>query len=133
MVQWMGDEATLDPRPGGVCRVVWGGVVGVLGEFVEVVPPSRVVFTWGWEHDLWKVPPASTVVEVSLEPEGEGTRLRLTHRRLPDAATPPHRIGWEHYLDRLAVAAAGDDPGPDTWPDSAGRMLNPMAGTWSAS
>ena len=23
MVRWMGSEATLDPRPGGVCRIVF--------------------------------------------------------------------------------------------------------------
>jgi uncharacterized protein YndB with AHSA1/START domain len=132
MVQWMGDEATLDPRPGGVFRVSFLGAIAVLGEFVEVVPPSRVVFTWGWEQGLWDVPPATTIVEVALEPDGDGTRVRVTHRDIPAAAVPPHAIGWQHYFDRLALAAAGDDAGPDTWPDSEGRMLNPFGGTWSA-
>src|SRR5947208_10824916 len=73
MVQWMGTEATLDPRPGGVCRINPGGHGAMLGEFVEVEPPHRVVFTWGWESEIFATPPQSTVVEVSLRPDGEHT------------------------------------------------------------
>jgi uncharacterized protein YndB with AHSA1/START domain len=119
MVRWMGDEATLDPRPGGVCRVAFPGGPAVSGEFVEVVPHSRVVFSWGWEVELLAVPPASTQVEVSLAPEGDGTRVRLTHRDLPDHSLRFHTMGWEHYFGRLAIAATGEDPGPDPLP---GRM-----------
>ena len=118
MVRWMGTEAMLDPRPGGVCRVNFRreiGEVAVIGEFVEVVPHSRVVFTWGWEGDLFGVPPASTRVEVSLVPDGSGTLVRLVHGELPDAAVEPHEAGWTHYLKRLSVEAAGGDTGPDEW------------------
>src|SRR2546422_585945 len=97
MVMWMGVEATLDPRPGGVCR------------------PRRVVFTWGWETALFKTPPQSTLVEVSLTPDGEDTVVRLAHRRLKPEAVALHRAGWHHYLPRLALAASGADPGDDPW------------------
>src|SRR5438093_7769328 len=73
MVQWMGTEATLDPRPGGVCRINPSGQGAVLGQFVEVDPPRRVVFTWGWESEMFATPPQSTLVEVSLMLDGEGT------------------------------------------------------------
>jgi uncharacterized protein YndB with AHSA1/START domain len=118
MVSWMGNEATLDPRPGGVCRVAMKREIGeaaAIGRFVEVVPYSRVVFTWGWELDLFGVPPASTRVEVSLVPDGRGTFVRLVHRELPDEGVEAHDAGWPHYLRRLSIAAAGGDPGPDEW------------------
>ena len=70
MVQWMGTEATLDPSPGGVCRVNPSGHLVMSGQFVEVDPPRRLVFSWGWETSLFETPPQSTVVEVSLEPDG---------------------------------------------------------------
>src|SRR6266487_7133100 len=73
MVEWMGTEATLDPRPGGICRINPSGQVAMLGEFVEVDPPHRVVFTWGWESAMFATPPQSTLVEVSLTPEESGT------------------------------------------------------------
>ncbi len=118
MVRWMGSEATLDPRPGGICRVSFRRDIGeatVAGEFAEVVPFSRVVFTWGWEGELFGVPPASTRVEVSLIPEGSGTLVRLVHGELPEQAVEAHEAGWSHYLKRLSVAAAAGDPGPDEW------------------
>jgi uncharacterized protein YndB with AHSA1/START domain len=118
MVRWMGSEATLDPRPGGICRVDMKRDIGdaaILGEFVEVVPYSRLVFTWGWEPDPFGVPPRSSRVEVSLVPEEQRTRVRLVHSELPEAGENFHRIGWEHYGARLARAAAGGDPGADDW------------------
>ena len=117
MVRWMGTEATLDPRPGGVCRINPSGQAAMLGEYVEVDRPRRIVFTWGWETALFKTPPQSTVVEVSLTPDDEGTLVRLTHRRLKPEAVALHRAGWHHYLPRLALAASGADPGRDPWRD----------------
>ncbi len=112
-VQWMGTEATLHPEPGGAYRVSMRDGVEARGEFVEVNPPHRVVFTWGWEdHPL--VPPGSTRVEVTLEPDGDGTLVRLVHHDLPSAEErDQHREGWSLYLDRLATTATGGDPGPD--------------------
>ena len=117
MVQWMGTEAVLDPRPGGVCRVNPGGHAAVLGEFVELERPRRIVFTWGWETALFATPPQSTLVEVSLTPDGEDTLVCLAHRRLKREAVAFHRVGWQHYLARLELAAAGRDPGVDPWRD----------------
>lgn len=134
LVRWMGVDATLDPRPGGVFRMVFrptadvaayvasasGAPAGldlstnaVLGEFVEVDPYTRIVFTWGYENELFSMPPQASVVEVSLTPEGQETVLRLVHSRLPAAAVEFHRAGWDAFLPRLAITASGGDPGPD--------------------
>ncbi len=115
IVRWKGKQATLDPRPGGIYRVDVTGKHIARGAYVEVVPNRRVVFTWGWEGEENAVPPGSSTVEVTLIPDGDGTIVRLVHRDLPREAREPHTHGWEHYLDRLAVAAAGRDPGPDPW------------------
>jgi hypothetical protein len=64
-------------------------------------------------------PPQSTIVEVSLTPDGDGTLLRLAHRRLVPAAVSFHRAGWEHYLRRLKLVAGGEEPGTDPWRDLA--------------
>jgi uncharacterized protein YndB with AHSA1/START domain len=117
MVKWMGTEATLDPRPGGVCRVNPSGQTAMLGEYVEVDRPRRIVFTWGWETAQFKTPPQSTLVEVSLTPDGEDTLVRLAHRRLKPELVALHRAGWAHYLPRLALAASGTEPGRDPWRD----------------
>jgi uncharacterized protein YndB with AHSA1/START domain len=120
MVNWMGDEAMLDPQPGGICRIALGPAV-MLGRYVEVVPYNRVAFSWGWETERG-IPPASTMVEVSLTPHPEGTRVHLTHRQVPDAAVHFHRVGWSHYLPRLVLVAGGGHAGPDPLPGNASRM-----------
>jgi uncharacterized protein YndB with AHSA1/START domain len=115
-VEWDGTVAEIDPRPGGIYRVLVAGQFQSAGEYVEVVPLEKVVFTFGWEQEGHPIPPGSTTVEVSLHPEGSKTRVRLTHRGLPADAIADHSHGWDHYLGRLAVAATGGDPGPDTRP-----------------
>jgi uncharacterized protein YndB with AHSA1/START domain len=111
ITRWLATEATLDPRPGGICHQVHAGdddrhpgPYYMHGEFVEVTPPNRVVFTWGFTNPEVRVPSGSTTVEVTLVPEGQGTRLRLVHRDLPASELDSHREGWDGMLDRLAAA-----------------------------
>lgn len=111
--QWMGSHATLDPVPGGVYRVDMRDGVQASGEFVELDPPHRLVFTWGWTHDH-AVAPGSTRVVVTFAEEDGGTRVVLHHYDLPDDGQRDHHgKGWELYLARLEVWATGGDPGPD--------------------
>src|SRR5881275_931728 len=79
MVEWFGTQATLDPRPGGACRVRTVAGTVMAGSYVEVDPPRRVVFTWGFEPEVFATPAESTTVEVTLTPDGEGTLLHLAH------------------------------------------------------
>ena len=110
-VEWQGLKAELDPRPGGVYRVWMDAETVARGEYVEVEPPRRVVFTWGWEGNDG-VPPGSTTVELTLEADGDGTILSLRHTGLPDGeAAAMHEEGWLFFTDRLAVVMRGD-PGP---------------------
>jgi uncharacterized protein YndB with AHSA1/START domain len=115
----MGQTASLDAQPGGEYRV--GVIPGhtASGEFVEVDEPHRLVFTWGWEpgpDGPSPVPPGSSTIEIELVANGDGTTLRFTHRDLPTSTSADsHAHGWDHYLDRLAVAAPGGDAGVDPW------------------
>jgi uncharacterized protein YndB with AHSA1/START domain len=105
--KWMGRTAELDPRPGGIYRVDMGEDTIAQGEYVEVDPPRRIVFSFGWIGDDG-VPPGSTTVEIALEPDGDGTMLRLRHRGLPDdASVVLHTEGWDMYLDRLVEVTGG--------------------------
>ncbi len=117
--RWQGVAAEVDLRPGGKMRIDMHGDRDIaVGEYVTVEPHSRLVYTWGWEDNAEFVPPGSSTGEVTLEPDGSGTLVRLQHRDLPnEEAAQGHGEGWTHYLDRLAIAATGGDPGPDTLMD----------------
>ena len=113
-VEWCGTVAELDPRPGGVYKALIRGENQAVGEFVEVVPNERVVYTFGWDVEGNPITPGSTRIEISLHREGGKTLVRLRHSGLPDPqAVTDHTQGWDHYLGRLATVATGGDPGRD--------------------
>ena len=125
MVRWMGVRAEVDPRAGGRYAIDINSEARARGEYVEVVPPSRIVLSFGWEDDP-AVPPGSTTLEITLTPEAAGTHVRLVHRGLPTTQQrEQHTHGWQHYLGRLSVAGTGDDPGPDPNANPPASPLNP--------
>lgn len=119
IVSWMGVESTTEAHPGGLyfLKGVGGGRAHVArGAFREVVPVHRLAYSFGWEGSE-EVPPGSSLIEIDLIDREGGTLLRMTHSGLPNAAQcASHDRGWAHYLGRLAMVAAGQDPGIDRGP-----------------
>ncbi len=117
IISWMGTEAKTEMHPGGLYLLK--GVNGrrvARGAFREVVPVHRLAYSFGWE-DSDVVPPGSSLVEIDLIDQDGGTLLRMTHSGLPNAEQcAGHDKGWAHYLGRLAMAAAGRNPGIDRGP-----------------
>jgi len=123
----MGSTARLEPVPGGEYRVAMPDGFAAAGTFARVVRPHLVVFTWGFADDeaasrtksgeaptASAMPAGSTRVTVTLADADGGTRVTLRHEDLPSAELrAAHEVAWNAYLPRLAVAAAGGDPGPD--------------------
>ena len=113
IVRWLGPVQVQDPRPGGEIKIGIATKYPGSGRIVEIDPPRRLVYTWGWDEPNHPIPSGSTRVEVDLTPDGDGTHVRLRHLGLPLDAVADHTAGWQHFLDRLAIAAPGGDPGPD--------------------
>jgi uncharacterized protein YndB with AHSA1/START domain len=105
--EWWGASAELDPRKGGGCVVRLGGDAVMRGEYVELVPYRRIVFTLGWEaaEGAPPVPPGSSTVTITLADDGGDTILTLRHTGLPPATGGMHEVGWSHFLPFLAAAA----------------------------
>jgi uncharacterized protein YndB with AHSA1/START domain len=121
ITRWLAESATVDPRPGGINHQTHSGgeerrgsPYYMRGEFVEVAPPSRVVFTWGFENEDVPVKPGESTVEVTLEPSGGGTLLRLVHRDLPASEIASHTEGWTELLARLADLVSELERGKST-------------------
>jgi len=109
ILRWMGNQAQLDPQPGGLYVLDVDGRNVVRGAFREVVPVHRLVYSFGWEGNA-EVPPGSSQVEIDLIEQPDGTLMRMTHSGLPPSALPAHAKGWAYLLDRLAAVAAGREP-----------------------
>ena len=122
--QWWPDEADYPPESGGAGRIGFrqndDDVVWVQFTVVDAVPPRHFSFRWTHEDGESAAAGNSFLVVFELEPDGDGTRLRLTEtgfrERGWDAAKvaaeyAEHVAGWDFFLPRLPVytAALGAD------------------------
>jgi uncharacterized protein YndB with AHSA1/START domain len=108
LTEWWGAASEVLPRPGGDFVVEMRDGPVMRGEFVELVPYERLVFTFGWDplDGVSLLEPGSTRVEVTLTPDGGDTILTLRHSGLPPGQTTElHRSGWSLFLPLLAEAA----------------------------
>lgn len=105
---WFSPNPALDvvADTGGPTGCAWSVEMGryaVRGEYLDVDPPRRLVFTWAFDHEP-DAPP--TIVEVLLEPTSDGTELVVVHDRFTD---PSDRAGieegWTLSLQRLSELA----------------------------
>jgi len=115
LVRWMGTDAIVDPRAGGRYDLVVNDL-GISGHVEVYDPPKRLVVTWGY-IDSPDLPPGASTVDIVLTPDGPDTIVELTHYGLDARQRRDHRVGWLHWLERLRIAGAGGDPGPDNPPD----------------
>lgn len=111
---WVASDIAIDLRVGGRYRIAMasagsGDALAVAGEFLEVAPPQRLVYTWCWEGAFPDAAP--TLVTVELHAAGDETLLTLRHDRFASpAARQQHRTGWLaacNRLDRLVTPALG--------------------------
>jgi uncharacterized protein YndB with AHSA1/START domain len=106
--------AELDVRPGGRYRITLErtelvpGTSYIVGNYLEVDPPERLVFTWGWEEPppvegLGALETLDSRVTVQFRDLGDSTGISITHERLDTTELRDfHRWGWETTLDQLA-------------------------------
>ena len=67
-----------------------------VGEYRELTPPDRLVFTWNSDFVQ------NTVGTVSFSEAGDGTEVTVTHELLPEGEMAEnHRGGWTGCDDRL--------------------------------
>jgi uncharacterized protein YndB with AHSA1/START domain len=105
---WLAELVEADARPGGVFHISGPHGAAIGGTYLEVIPNTKVVFTWGGVEGLTH---GQSTVEFLLEPSGGGTLVRLRHYGLPRSAFEPHRRGWVHSgLVKLKDAAEGRRP-----------------------
>ena len=107
--QWMAPSdafripvAETDLRVGGRYHLVMHSPDGqehdVSGVYREIVPNSKLVYTWAWKT----TPERESIVTIELRAAGKGTELTLRHEQFADAeARDHHQQGWTGCLARL--------------------------------
>jgi uncharacterized protein YndB with AHSA1/START domain len=121
--RWFGDTgAEIDLRPGGAFSLSWEQHGTVRGRVVDVEPNRRFSYRWITVGDREHADPVegnSTLVEFTLQAEGDGTRLRVVESGFAaldaEAAQQRERYednrrGWgikvgdlRDYAERVAV------------------------------
>ena len=107
--RWFGPDAgavslaQTDVRVGGRFHVVFNTLDGekhdVSGAYREVVPCSKLVFTWSWIS----TPERISQVTLTFRPTKAGTELTLLHEQFFDmAARDGHEKGWTGTMEKLA-------------------------------
>ena len=146
--QWFGPENVqtreliADARVGGKFR--WdltnaeGEEMTCRGEYRELQPGKKIVFTWQWDDDeVWEN--HTSVVTVELDDRDGGTELRLTHEQLPnEESRDGHTGGWNSALNKLETFVrlflVGEIREPEPGRAShVGMSTEQESGTWSAN
>jgi uncharacterized protein YndB with AHSA1/START domain len=93
MAGWFPSTVEVDLREGGEMAFTFPGheMEPMTGRVVELDPPRVFAFLWGEE-----------LLRLELAPEGEGTRLTLTHHISNEDEAARNAAGWHVCLDRLA-------------------------------
>jgi uncharacterized protein YndB with AHSA1/START domain len=105
--KWWGAGSTIEPHSGGKVYIRHPNAVEVVGEVIEIVPPDRIVFTWG--HAGGKpIPPGGSRVTILLESIGAATSLHLVHEFADEAARGEHVQGWRFQLALFANVVADE-------------------------
>jgi glutathione S-transferase len=110
LVKWWGPEGfetpecEMDVRAGGAWRTTMISPKGeghtVSGIYREISPPERLVMSWGWEQDGERG--YETIIEVTFEPTGLGTKMRLVQSVFESQnARDMHSQGWNSTFNDL--------------------------------
>ncbi|HEX8518005.1 MAG TPA: SRPBCC domain-containing protein [Pseudonocardia sp.] len=115
--RWFGAEkAEVDLRPGGALVMVWAEHGTGYARIERVDEPTLFSFRWAIEPGAQPTPGEETLVEFTLAPEGDGTRLRVVESGFSTLDRPAekqewHRErnvdGWRQVLEAVAAHFTG--------------------------
>jgi len=98
---WWGAGSAIDAVPGGRMNIRYPDGGEALGEVLEVAPPDRIAFTYGYASGK-PISPGGSRVTIDLERTDEGTRLTLRHEFADATVRERHVQGWRYQLSLFA-------------------------------
>ena len=123
LTQWfapgpfLAQSAEVDPRQGGIFRVVWFGpsplhggemYIRLSGIYRQFVPNELLCFSWNVEADLGE----DTLVTVKFADCEGGTKVSVTQERIPtEEMLKRNGGGWGSCMEKLAVLCEAAEVG----------------------
>ncbi|NUM47687.1 MAG: SRPBCC domain-containing protein [Anaerolineales bacterium] len=105
LLEWFGDVVETEVRPGGRLYIWWNQGYYTAGLFSHLEDKHKVAFSWQGPGE-----PAPTQVQVLIEPDGEGSKVTLTHEDIPEAGVEGFASEWPPALANLkSVLETGID------------------------
>jgi uncharacterized protein YndB with AHSA1/START domain len=121
---WWGAGSTIDPRAGGRVLIRYPDGTEAAGSILEIAPPARLVFTYGYVTGS-PIEPGGSMVTIRLEAHPSGTRLHLTHAFADPSVRDHHVQGWRYQLSLFANAIANEQHA------GAGALTDQWFAAWS--
>jgi uncharacterized protein YndB with AHSA1/START domain len=92
------DTMKIDFQVGGKYRMQYKNDPEVTGEFLEIIPNQKAVFTWSEEN---------TKVTITVNPREAGSLVMIEHEGLPDTKWfERFKGGWTSCLNHLTKKLA---------------------------
>ncbi|HSM12539.1 MAG TPA: SRPBCC domain-containing protein [Thermoanaerobaculia bacterium] len=123
---WWGAGSSIEPVAGGSVAIRYPNGVEAGGEVLEIEPPSKLAFGFGYASGR-PIPLGASRVQIDLVEEAGGTLLRLRHELADAAARDQHVQGWRYQLAVLANAVAESQHG------AAIERVDAWFAAWSAA
>lgn len=105
--KWWGAGSTIEAKPGGTLYIKHPGGIESAGTVLELAPPKRMVFTYGFVGGD-PIPAGSSRVTIELQAHRGGTRLVLTHDLPSEKVRDEHVQGWRFQLSLFANVVADE-------------------------
>ncbi len=105
--KWWGAGSTIEARQGGALEVHHSNGFVSEGNVLEIVPPERIVFTFGLQTDPLTRPEDSRVT-MELSEEEDGTVVRVVHALADSRVRDLMEQGWRFHLSLFANAVANE-------------------------
>lgn len=94
-------DASLDVRPGGAFEVNFQNADGTqftsIGEYKEIEPYQKLVFSWGWKDR----PDVIESISIVFQAEQNGTTMFFEHANIDPTTTHGYENGWKSTFEKL--------------------------------
>jgi uncharacterized protein YndB with AHSA1/START domain len=104
---WWGAGSTIDPHVNGDVLIRMPGGNEAIGKVLEIDPPRKIVFSYGYAKGV-PIAPGASRVTIQLDAVREGTRVHVHHAFADAAAMQQHVQGWRYQLSLFSNVVSNE-------------------------